>query len=726
MDQLVINGNSRAEAEETAAVPSFAPGAPPPPTSFAAPPPSVEESNYILIRTAGPLSAADNQALAQAEVDILEYKGNNIYLCGYKPKALEPIVQGLSNFVHHAEVYHPAYVVQSRLKTGDQSQETTVNLSLHPDVVSSGDQDTVANAQSEIASALGVPVTDIQISHGTAQVTVPKSRLDALAVIDAVQNIQEYVEPTLNNHSAGVIMKVHKPVGVCNTTYKGNGQTVCVGDTGFDTGNKDKCHPAFGDRVLALYPFGRPDTGRTDDFDGHGTHVSGSVIGNGTYTSAANDGEEATPLKVESPASEAKLIVQAVASRWVPQLVQQFPNNPEKWRASLSGIPPSLIALFTPIVNNHPDCAIHTNSWGSKPDGFPAEYESSTRDIDQFSWQRQSMSILYSAGNSGYNGEPTPVAYSVTSQGQAKNCISVGATESIQPTLRFPSGELNTFNNPESLAYFSSRGPANKNAKRIKPDIVAPGMTILSTRSSKIDPPAHYTPGWGISDDETWQFNSGTSMACPLVASCVAVLRGALVDNGGVSEPSSALIKALLINGAVALQGTRHDVPNFDSGFGRVNLENSLANAVNPGSLAGFGDKKDVETEALAKNGRNPESFSFEIPVPAEEFNGEMTLKITMAYTDRPGQQLQSDLNLIVAKLGEEGEEGEEGEKRFGNLGEGVTGRDDVNNVEQVVWDNVTPGGTYRVTVDAYNIPGIGVVQPFAYAWRLFSTPLDS
>lgn len=96
MYRLVINGNSR--ADEQIVTSSFAPGAPPAapaPTSFAAPPPPVEESNYILIQTTGPLSAANKQALAQAEVELLSYKGNNIYLCGYKPKTLDPVTQGL-------------------------------------------------------------------------------------------------------------------------------------------------------------------------------------------------------------------------------------------------------------------------------------------------------------------------------------------------------------------------------------------------------------------------------------------------------------------------------------------------------------------------------------------------------------------------------------------------------------------------------------------------------
>ena len=43
-------------------------------------------------------------------------------------------------------------------------------------------------------------------------------------------------------------------------------------------------------------------------------------------------------------------------------------------------------------------------------------------------------------------------------------------------------------------------------------------------------------------------------MATPLVAGCVAVVRETLVKNG-TTKPSAALIKSLLINGAVNLPG---------------------------------------------------------------------------------------------------------------------------------------------------------------------------
>lgn len=111
-------------------------------------------------------------------------------------------------------------------------------------------------------------------------------------------------------------------------------------------------------------------------------------------------------------------------------------------------------------------------------------------------------------------------------------------------------------NNLEGLAAFSSRGPTFES--RIKPDVVAPGTGILSARSSLVNDAGLF----GTSDDPQWMFEAGTSMATPLVSGCAAVIRQALKSNPPTDAPptypSAALVKAILINGAVDLVGQYH------------------------------------------------------------------------------------------------------------------------------------------------------------------------
>src|SRR5207247_9295927 len=100
----------------------------------------------------------------------------------------------------------------------------------------------------------------------------------------------------------------------------------------------------------------------------------------------------------------------------------------------------------------------------------------------------------------------------------------------------------------EGMVAFSSRGPTH--GGRIKPDVVAPGTYVLSTRSR-----ATQSEGWGLSSDPLYMFDGGTSMATPLVAGCIANVRAYLRTTHTLKATRAALIKAMVINGAHDLAG---------------------------------------------------------------------------------------------------------------------------------------------------------------------------
>src|SRR5436190_14342827 len=149
------------------------------------------------------------------------------------------------------------------------------------------------------------------------------------------------------------------------------------------------------------------------------------------------------------------------------------------------------------------------------------------------------MVILFAAGNDGTDaGHPDGVVdlRQIGDEAAAKNCITVGTSETNRPQIEgarfhtygeakrgdFPLDPIKNdsmTDNPGGMAAFSSRGPTSNT--RFKPDVVAPGTSILSAHS-RIAP---VDRRFGTSSDPDWMFDSGTSMATPLVAGCVAVLR---------------------------------------------------------------------------------------------------------------------------------------------------------------------------------------------------------
>ena len=153
------------------------------------------------------------------------------------------------------------------------------------------------------------------------------------------------------------------------------------------------------------------------------------------------------------------------------------------------------------------------------------------------------MCILFAAGNDGTDrdGDGKINPGSVTSPGTAKNCITVGASENLR--RGFDSQKYGTWwpgdypappfknapmaDDPEQVVAFGSRGPTADG--RVKPDIVAPGTWILSTKStnrSAAPPPAGPFPM-----SSKYFYMGGTSMATPLTAGLVAAVRQHCASN---------------------------------------------------------------------------------------------------------------------------------------------------------------------------------------------------
>ncbi len=105
--------------------------------------------------------------------------------------------------------------------------------------------------------------------------------------------IEPFVQPKLSNNVAAQVLHVQQVWDAHG--LDGDGQVVAVADTGLDTGlNDGSMHDDFEGRIATIHSWPIPtglhlyldntswDDGAADMESGHGTHVAGSVLGNGT------------------------------------------------------------------------------------------------------------------------------------------------------------------------------------------------------------------------------------------------------------------------------------------------------------------------------------------------------------------------------------------------------------------------------------------------------------
>ena len=252
------------------------------------------------------------------------------------------------------------------------------------------------------------------------KVTLPPAALADVAAISGVRWIEPAPQWELANDVADNVMGVRE-VWDTDGLY-GAGQTVAVCDTGLDQGSTAPAslHDDFENgsgisRVTTIYD--RVGDGASDVNSGHGTHVAGSVLGNGDLSGATPSTQTYPKSARMGAAPEASLVFQAVE------------NNTT---GALSGIPLDFNTLFAQAASSGAD--LHTNSWGSDVSGM---YTSDSEDVDEYVWTHKNFSIFFSAANAGIDNNADGVVdfYSMGSPATAKNCITVGASENDRPGI---------------------------------------------------------------------------------------------------------------------------------------------------------------------------------------------------------------------------------------------------------------------------------------------------
>jgi hypothetical protein len=363
---------------------------------------------------------------------------------------------------------------------------------------------------------------------------------------------------------------------------------------------------------------------------------------------------------------------------------------------------------------------ISNNSWGDDADrgGYDTdsqEFDALVRDAQPASSLyptpgNQEMVIVFSAGNI----DDTATIIDQPG-GTAKNTISVGAAQSVQP---FNDGSTDDSQaiDANQIANFSDTGPCTDG--RQKPDLVAPGSHVsggvpqaASPSSNGTADPCFFTylaegysgvNGTGngpfFPEGDTQEFydaSDGTSHAAPAVCGACALLRQYFI-NEGLTPPSPAMTKAFLMNSARYLTGaTANDTLwSPKQGMGEVDLG------------AAFDGSPRILRDELADDlfTASGQTRIFHATVA----NTNAPLLVTVAWTDAPGNvtgaAYNNDLDLTV-NAGGQLYKGNVFKGRWSTNGGSADLR---NNVESVF---LPPGvsGPVTVTITAASINSIGV-----------------
>jgi hypothetical protein len=442
------------------------------------------QRGYYIVQFAGAVEEAWPEDVAALGAELLDYIPDNAFKVRMNPGQARKVAR-LDN-VAWVGLFQPAYKLHPALADGGLF---TVRVEHGADA-------------GLTAAAIAQSGAEILAREGYILLIAAESaQLETIARVTDVAWVENFqMKETHNEYGAGAIMQA----AAANANgYDGSTQIVAVADTGLGGGTAATAHADIpASRVTAIFDWpsasarncytAYPD-GAQDVDSGHGTHTSLSVL---------SDGDTAGIGTGTAPA--ASLVFQAVED--YVDMYRQCSSYPDGYY--LLGLPNDIRDLFQQAYNA--GARVHSNSWGSDAAG---DYTLDSANTDSFIWNNPDMTITFSAGNAGVDGNADGYVDedSMGSPATAKNVITVGASENdrggnwdCDTSLSYTDcaaqgGQNNIFTygeawgtdypanpiagdpsagNAEQLAAFSSRGPTDDG--RIKPDVVAPGTWVLS------------------------------------------------------------------------------------------------------------------------------------------------------------------------------------------------------------------------------------------------------
>eukprot|EP00558_Chaetoceros_sp_UNC1202_P001501 CAMPEP_0197258810 /NCGR_PEP_ID=MMETSP1429-20130617/83188_1 /TAXON_ID=49237 /ORGANISM="Chaetoceros sp., Strain UNC1202" /LENGTH=710 /DNA_ID=CAMNT_0042722995 /DNA_START=11 /DNA_END=2143 /DNA_ORIENTATION=- len=516
-------------------------------------------------------------------------------------------------------------------------------------------------------------ITNVYSESSASNVHCISSLIMALSVHPSVLHVEVDTPVTADDFESQWITqsKVSGYRPLTDVGLTGKNQIVSIIDSGCHINHRyfgptdDKIFGAWdmNQRKIVSYDYNRGD--KHDITGGHGTSVAGVVAGKSERRDSEGNGV----------AVDAKLHIFDM-KKGGGMYVNPGPRE-----------------LLESMYNDGKGAKIANGSWSTKYRAYPT---SCRMYDDELYEDYQDIVFVASAGNYGRDVKSNKSQMrSIGNPAGCKNTLAVGASQSDGDRIGPRDKGINY------LALFSSRGPTADD--RMKPDIVAPGYTIMA---------AHAHPLVG-EEDEREVF--GTSYAAPVVAGSAALVRqyfeegwfpcGSKGCNASI-QPSGSLVKAVLMNGGQSLNSVQSIIPNnnvletvqpYDSnqGMGLVNLAASLP-------IKGVN-----RFTALAQNNvviEDRERHTFFVKAKTKGKCKSRDLSMTLSWYDRGAANgcakcLVNDLDVWVQRLDRFGGV-RKGSKKRAN---GLAKKDSRNNVERIRM-RMRHGNMYKISVEAANL----------------------
>ena len=553
-----------------------------------------------------PQKSDARKALIARGIDFLGYVPNNAYYVRLNGASLDelrtnPAVRWVGNV-------RPSMKLDPTLWSARRVSSAALQTDGRYEIIVEGFRG-VSSSKIQAALLKAVPGAEVTMRSERAEATpyvrvkATVNDLDALLLaataIDGVAFVSPWFQTTTTNSGSigaiqGNLTGTCAGSGpICGATpmfdqgITGGGQIIAIGDSGttvnaawfatLDKGDGPHAEVTFSDnpppvlpnigilhpdnKIIAywLQPSGPIDYDYTS---GHGTHTTGTLVGDAAGTFGATTYMPSTPLLpnhdlADGMAPNAQLLMQDIGGTDPRSVyVQDFEGTLEQAHGG--------------------GARIHSDSWGG---GTSGQYSADDANVDRATRKYEDLLVVIAAGND----QSGPMA--VGSPGNSKNAVTVAALGHA--------GSL-------AKASFSNAGPTADG--RMKPDVAGPGSSTISAKNSATPVSTTITAPQTTPD-------SGTSMSTPVIAGNAVLLREYFADgfyprgfkNTGTStdvifadgfdgtvpaplgtgaaldayNPTGSVMKAVLLNATVPTTSPS-TFPNTGTGWGRPWLDNNL------------------------------------------------------------------------------------------------------------------------------------------------------